>query len=241
VAVLRDSRLLSGTPRVLFSAYGHLLFFVGTVVTAILAREAELVCVLLATLIFASLFSAKSLRLLLRWQLWAFVLPTLALSPLLIGERDFLLWGLRLSPEGFWAGFWMVTRALSIALAGAVFARSVSVVQMAQLCEGMGLKGLGFALGVATNVLPTIQETMETSYQAMRLRGGFRSRRLHTLKLLLVTVIAGSLRRGDDIVWAAEARAFDPAQSRGQPIAVARADVALAAAMSALALVLLML
>jgi len=134
-----------------------------------------------------------------------------------------------------------VTRALSIALAAAVFAGTVSVAQMAQLFEGMRLKGLGFALGVATNVLPTIQENMDTSYQAMRLRGGFRSRRLHTLKLLLVTVIAGSLRRGDDIVWAAEARAFDPAQSQGQPIAVARADVALAAAMGALALVLLML
>jgi len=241
VAVLRDSRLLSGTPRVAFSAYGYLLFFVGTVATAILAREAEVVCVLLATMVFAGLFSSRSLSLLLRWQLWVFVLPTLALSPLLIGKRDVLLWGLMLSQEGFWAGLWMVTRALSIALAATVFARTVSVAQMAQLFEGMRLKGLGFALGVATNVLPTIQENMDTSYQAMRLRGGFRSRRLHTLKLLLVTVIAGSLRRGDDIVWAAEARAFDPAQSQGQPIAVARADVALAAAMGALALVLLML
>jgi energy-coupling factor transporter transmembrane protein EcfT len=241
VAVLRDSPLLPGTVRVAFSAYGYLFFFLGTVATAILAREEEVVLVLVAAIVFAGLFSGKSLKLLLRWQLWLFVLPTLALSPLLIGESDFLLWGLRLSQEGFWAGLWMVTRALSIALAAAVFASAVSVSQMAQLFEGMRLKGLGFALGVATNVLPSIQETMETSYQAMRLRGGFRSRRLLTLKLLLVTVIAGSLRRGDDIVWAAEARAFDPAKSQGQAIAIARADVVLAAVMSALALALLTL
>ncbi len=239
MAVLRDSRLLPAAPRVLFSAYGYLLFFVGTVATAILAREAEVVFVLLATIVFAGLFSGKALTLLFRWQIWLFVLPTLALSPLLIGDRAFSLWGLMLSQEGFWAGLWMVTRALSIALAAAVFALTVSVAQMAQLFEGMRLKGLGFALGVATNVLPTIQETMETSYHAMRLRGGFRSRRLHTLKLLLVTVIAGSLRRGDDIVWAAEARAFDPDRPLGQPVAVTRADAALAAYMGALALVLL--
>jgi energy-coupling factor transporter transmembrane protein EcfT len=241
VAVWRDSRPLPGTTRVALSAYGYLLFFVGTVATAILAREAEVVCVLLVTMVFAGLFSSRSLRLLLHWQIWVFVLPTLALSPLLIGDRDFLLWGVMLSQEGFWAGVWMVTRALSIALAAAAFARMVSVAQMAQLFEGLRLKGLGFALGVATNVLPTIRETIDTSYHAMRLRGGFRSRRLHTLKLLLVTVIAGSLQRGDDIVWAAEARAFDPARSQGQPIVIARADVALAAYMGALALVLLIL
>jgi energy-coupling factor transporter transmembrane protein EcfT len=241
VAVLRDSRPLPAAPRAAFSAYGYLLFFVGTVVTAILAHEARVVCVLLATIAFAGLFSPKALRLLLRWQIWLFVLPTLTLSPLLIGDRDFSLCGLMLSQEGFWAGLWMVSRALSIALAAAVFSRTVSITQMVQLFEGLRLKGLGFALGVATNVLPTIQETIDTSYHAMRLRGGFRSRRLHTLKLLLVTVIAGSLRRGDDIVWAAEARAFDPARPLGQPIAVARADVGLAAYMGALALVLLLL
>jgi energy-coupling factor transporter transmembrane protein EcfT len=235
----RDSRPLPGAYRASLSSCGYLFFFLGTVVTAIVAREIEAVLVLVATVAFAALFHRKSLRFLLRWQLWVFVLPTLALSPLLIGERDTLVWGLSLSQEGFWAGLWMVIRALSIALAAAVFSSAVSVSQMVQLFEGMRLKGLGFALGVATNVLPTIQETMDTSYQAMRLRGGFRSRRLHTLKLLLVTVIASSLRRGDDIVWAAEARAFDPANSQTVPLPIAGADVALAALMSAWALVLL--
>jgi energy-coupling factor transporter transmembrane protein EcfT len=112
---------------------------------------------------------------------------------------------------------------------------------MAELLEGMRLKGLGFALGVATNMLPTIQETMQTSYQAIRMRGGFRTGKLRTLKLLLVTVIAGSLRRGDDIVSAAEARAFDPARSHGSSISLSGADLALAVGFVVFAVTLLLL
>jgi energy-coupling factor transporter transmembrane protein EcfT len=240
VAVWRDSRPWPSRTWATFSAYGYLFLFLGTAVAAIVAREAEVFWVLLAALLFAGVSRSQAWRLLARWQLWAFVLPTLALSPLLIGERDVHLWGLWLSREGFWAGLWMVGRALSIALATAVFTRSISVSQMAQLFEGLRLKGLGFALGVATNVLPTIQETMETSYQAMRLRGGFRTRRLRTLKLLLVALIAGSLRRGDDIVSAAESRAFDPDRSPGPSISPTRADLALAAGCGILAAALLL-
>ena len=163
MAAWRGSRPWPGTFRAAFSAYGYLFLFLGTAAAAIVAREAEVILVLLAVLIIAGLSRSQALKLLVRWQLWAFVLPTLALSPLLIGERDVHLWGLWFSQEGFWAGLWMGGRALSIALAAAVFTRSISVSQMAQLFEGLRLKGLGFALGVATNVLPTIQETMETS------------------------------------------------------------------------------
>jgi len=228
MAVWQDSRALPAVGREIFSPYGYLIFFVGTAVAAILAREARVVLVLLGTASFAAFFCAPALRVLRRRQLWLFIIPTLLLSPLVIGEPDLLLGPLPLSQEGFWAGLWMVSRALSIALAGMVFSRSVSVSQMAGLLERMGLRGLGFALAVATNMLPTIQETILTSFQAMRLRGGFRSSKLRALKLLLVTVVAGSLRRGDDIVLAAEARAFDPARPQRSSISLVPADLVLA-------------
>jgi energy-coupling factor transporter transmembrane protein EcfT len=240
MAVWQDSRALPGARREIFSPYGYLFFFVGTAVTAILAREAMVALVLLGTVGFAALFHAPALRILGRRQLWLFILPTLVLSPLVLGEPDLYLGGIHLSQEGFWAGLWMVSRALSIALAAMVFALSVSVSQMAGVLEGMRLKGLGFALGVATNMLPTIQETIQTSYQAMRLRGGFRAHRLRAIKLLLVTVIAGSLRRGDDIVLAAEARAFDPDGPLRTSVSLVSADLALAAWFGVLAVALLL-
>ncbi len=238
MTVWQDRGLALQIRRDIFSSFGYLVFFLAALIIAILASEAKLVLVLVAILLFTALFHSQALKLLATWQLWFFVLVTLVLSPFVIGDKDIALWGVGLSQEGFWAGVWMTLRALSIALAAGVFAGAVSVSQMAQLFERMRLKGLGFALGVATNVLPTVYETMETSYQAVRLRGGFRRGRLRTLRLLLVAIIAGSLRRGDDIVSAAEARAFDPTTSQGPPLRMTRADVALVSIISVLSLAL---
>ena len=231
----RDKRLMSG-----LSSYGYLFFFIGAVVTAVLAAEAKTVLVLGATLLFATFCHRDALRLFRRWQLWSFIVLTLLLSPFVIGEKDISLWGLGVSQEGFWAGLWMTLRALSIALAANTFATAVSVHQMAQLFERLRLKGLGFAVGVATNMLPSVQDTMETAYHALRLRGGFRRHRLETVRLLLVAIIAGSLRRGDDIVCAAEARAFDPTRSQGPTLRVRGADLALVTIGSLLGVALLM-
>lgn len=239
MTVWQDKSLAPQSREVIFSSFGYLLFFLATVTMSILAAEAKLILVLASTLFFAAFFQSQALKLTGRWQLWFFVLLSLLLSPFIIGEKDITLWGVALSREGFWAGIWMTLRALSIALAASVFAGAVSISQMAQLFERMRLKGLGFALGVATNMLPTVYETMETSYQAVRLRGGFRRGRLRTLRLLLVTIIAGSVSRGDDIVCAAEARAFDPTRSHEPLIRMTRADVMLAGVVLLLGVALL--
>ncbi len=239
MTVWQDRSLAPQSRRAIFSSFGYLLFFLATVTMSILAAEAKLILVLAGALLFAAFFQSQALKLKGRWQLWFFVLLSLLLSPFIIGEKDITLWGVGFSREGFWAGMWMTLRALSIALAAGVFAGAVSISQMAQLFERMRLKGLGFALGVATNMLPTVYETMETSYQAVRLRGGFRRGRLRTLRLLLVTIIAGSVGRGDDIVCAAEARAFDPTRSQGPPIRMTRADLVLAGVVLLLGVALL--
>lgn len=108
-------------------------------------------------------------------------------------------------------GFQTALRAVTVMAAAHIFASSVSVAELTALFEGIGLRGLGFALGVAFNLLPTVQETARNAYHAMRLRGASRRPGLRPLRLWLVTVIVGTLRHGEEIVAAAEARAFDPA------------------------------
>jgi energy-coupling factor transporter transmembrane protein EcfT len=235
VIAWRDRSHLPG-----LSSYGYLLFLVATAVLAVLAAEAKVAMVLGGALLFAALFCREALSLFRRWQLWLFIIMTLLLSPLVIGEKDVSLWGFGVSQDGFWAGLWMSLRALSVALGMNVFGSAVSVPQMAQLFERMGLKGLGFAVGVATNMLPTIRETMGTAYHALRLRGGFRRDRLGALRLLVVTIFASSLRRGDDIVCAAEARAFDPTRSHGPALGWTAADLTLLVVLSLLGVALLM-
>ena len=222
-----------------FSIWGYLIFLIWAVVTAILAPGARVLVVLGLVATFCGLFCAGSLRLVRRPQFWLLIVSALLLSPFFIGEKDVILWGLRLSRQGFWIGLWMAARALSIGLAFNGFASSVSVAELATLFERAGLKGLGFALGVAFNALPTIQETAGDAYTAMRLRGGFRRDRFAALKKLLVTIVAGSLRRGEEIVDAAEARAFDPTRARGQLAHPTRADVLLAIALLSCGLAIL--
>ena len=137
-------------------------------------------------------------------RLWAFV-AILVLSAALLGEGDgWSLGGVLVSRRGLEAGVQMALRAVAIVTAVAGFAGSLSLSELAGLLERVGLKGLGFAFGVAVNMLPAIQDTAAVSYQALRLRGGFRRQRLRALRLLLVTVVVNSLRRAEDTVLAAE-------------------------------------
>jgi len=214
--------------------WGHLAFLVWAIVLGVLAAEARLVFVLGFVVAFSALFFRGSLRPIRRLEFWVLVASAVLLSPFLIGEKDLSLFGLSLSRQGFWAGLWMALRALSIALAVGGFAYAVSVDEMARLFEMAGLKGLGFAVGVAVNMLPTLEETARNAYQAMRLRGGFRQDRLQGLRMLLVTIVVNALRRGDEVVEAAEARAFRPDGPRRESLPLGRTDLILIAVLMAL-------
>jgi len=219
--------------------WGHLAFLAWTVVLSMLALGAEVIIVLGLVVIFSVLFFQGSLKPIRRLEFWAFVASAVVFSPFLIGEKDFFLFGLSLSSQGFWTGLWMAVRALSVALAVGGIAHAVSADEMARLFEVAGLRGLGFAVGVAFNMLPTLEETARNAYQAMCLRGGFRRERLRTLRMLLVTIVANALRRGDEVVEAAEARAFRPDGPRQRPPPLGRADLVLVAVLIVLGVGLL--
>ncbi|MGA9349979.1 MAG: energy-coupling factor transporter transmembrane component T [Anaerolineae bacterium] len=209
--------------------WGHLAFLIWAIVLGVLVPEARIIFLLGFVIVFSGLFFQGSLRPVRRLEFWVLVASAVLFSPFLIGEKDLSLFGLSLSSQGFWAGLWMALRALSIALAVGGFAYAVSVDEMARLFEMAGLKGLGFAVGVAFNLLPTLEETTRNAYEAMRLRGGFQRERLRALRMLLVAIVVNALWRGDEVVEAAEARAFRPGGPRQEPLPLGRADLALVA------------
>jgi energy-coupling factor transporter transmembrane protein EcfT len=219
--------------------WGHLAFLTWATVLSMAASEAKLVFVLGFVVIFSTLFFQSGLRPMRRLEFWLLVASGVLLSPFLIGEKDVFLFGLSLSSQGFWAGLWMAVRALSVALAVGGFAYAISVGETARLFEVAGLRGLGFAVGVAFNMLPTLGETARNAYEAMRLRGGFRRERLRALRMLLVTIVANALRRGDEVMEAAEARAFRPDGPRQEPLPLGRTDLVLVAVLIVLGVSLL--
>ncbi|MFA5873789.1 MAG: hypothetical protein WC832_07470 [Anaerolineales bacterium] len=119
----------------------------------------------------------------------------------------------------------------------------MDITEMAGLFERAGLQGLGFSLGVAANMLPNLRQSSMNAWHSLRMRGGLRAQWWRGLQLLLLTVLTNALRRSEDIVLAAEARAFRPDRSRAVPIRIGRLDWWLVSAglLSMLGIVLLIL
>ena len=162
---------------------------------------------------------------LLHWR-WLLVLGSLVVvNTLWVGAPDARLWGvIPISTGGLALGIQMAMRALGILLAVNGFAAAVGVVELAGLLERLGLRGLGFSLGIAFNLLPSLRQSSQNAWRSLRMRGGLRRERRRGLTLFFVTVVANALRRAEEIALAAESRAFAPEKARALPLKSGRFD-----------------
>jgi energy-coupling factor transporter transmembrane protein EcfT len=174
-----------------------------------------------------------------RLTLWG-LLTLLALPPLLLlTPRDIALpLGLAVSVEGCDLALTMLARSLMIVVAAAGFASTVSVHDVTGVLEMVGLRGLGFSLGVAVHALPLARQTWATSARALRLRGGFRHHWVRDVALLAMTVVGNALRHADEVVEAAQARGFSPDRPERTRPDRWRSDVAWLIVLTGLACVL---
>ncbi len=125
---------------------------------------------------------------------------------------------------GMAVGIKMLLSAIIILLAVDGLAASVDITEVAGLFERFGLQGLGFSLGVGANMLPNLRQSSMNAWHSLRMRGGLRSQWWRGLQLFLLTVLTNALRHSEDIVLAAEARAFRPDRSRSAPVRIGRLD-----------------
>jgi energy-coupling factor transporter transmembrane protein EcfT len=219
--------------------YGYLAFFVWAVTMAALTSGLRLGWVLLVVLSFSLLEGGRTLSGLAQSRLWLMVVALVASSALLVGEKDVSFAGLMVSSEGFRAGLWMALRAMIIFLAADILVGAISAMTLAQLLEGWGAAGLGFAVGLALNLLPTMQRLVEDVWLALRLRGGLRQERWRAIRLFLVTVTVNALQYGDLAAEAAEARGFSVVRRQRRAIEWRWLDAVLACGLVALSVVLL--
>jgi len=217
--------------------YGYLIFFTWAIGLATLTDGLRLFTVLLIVFLFWRATGG-------RWhkigqaRLWCLLASPIVLSSILIGEKDIALGRLAISSVGFWIGLWIAARMSVMLMAVSVLTQAVSVVTLARLMEGWGLGGLGFVLGLAINLLPTMLRTVEDTWSALRLRGGLRRERWRALQLFMVTVIVNAVRHGDLVVEAAESRGFST-MSRRQTIIWQPGDLALTCVLAATSVMLL--
>lgn len=215
-----------------FSAWGYLLFTLWGLGTGLVARGWELAALVAVELVFGLVWSREGLRPLRRWRFWVFIGTALAMGPWLGWRAGMTEAGaFPVSMVGLSMGLEMAGRALTLMLAFSLGLSSLSLSDMLAVFDGLRLRGLGFALGVAMNLLVGLQDMARTTFETIKLRGGLR-RPLVALRLFLVTLVSNTLSYGDQVVQAASVRAFDPERGGGMGLSPRWADVCLGAVLA---------
>lgn len=196
-----------------FSAWGYLLFTVWGVALALVGRGWQLAALVALELLFGLAWSREGLRPLRRLRFWIFIATALVLGPFLTPASGLALDRPAFDWSGLSVGLEMAGRALSLTLAFTLGLSALSLADLLALFDRLRLRGLGFALGVAMNLLKTLETMARATFETVKLRGGLR-RPLVALRLFLVTLVSNTLRYGDQIVDAAAMRAFDPNSDR---------------------------
>jgi energy-coupling factor transporter transmembrane protein EcfT len=215
---------------------GYLVIFAWSLGMVMLAPPHRLpltggLCFLVAALVYP-----RSFRRLMRLR-WLVMIALLALPPVfLLGDLDRNLWGIPYSSEGLASSLQIILRIIVVLVAVDGFTRSVDIASIAGLLERFGLRGLGFSMGVALNLLPSLQTAAVNTWHSLWMRGGLRRQCWRGMRLLLLTIITNALRRTEEIALAAEGRAFTPEQSRAMPLRAGSLDWAVVSGAVVLAL-----
>lgn len=197
---------------------GHLTLFLWALALVILIPMPDLIGPAVLCLLLAAVIYPQSLRRMVRWRI-LFMLALLILPPLFfLGERNQVLWGIAYSEEGVWAAGQFLLRFAVMVTAVDGFTHAVDITQLAGFIERLGLRGLGFTLGVALNLLPSLQQSSLHAWQSLQMRGGLRRKKWRGLRLVGVTIMTNALRRAEEISMAAEGRAFSPYRCPPPPL-----------------------
>ena len=211
--------------------------FVFSIAVAVVCRGWALLAALALCFALAALVYPGGLRVLTRRRTWILLALIVASSTVVGPDPAWTLGSFGISFQGALMGANMVMRALIIIVAVMGLVTTVPIDRIGGVVEHAGLHGLGFAVGVAFNLLPLIERSLVTSWHAMRLRAGLR-RPFMAARLLLVAAVTSSLRCADEVVLAAEARAFDPRAARASRLTWRLRVVPLSAALAAIGVVL---
>jgi energy-coupling factor transporter transmembrane protein EcfT len=220
--------------------YAYLAVFAWSIAVVMLAPGSRLYIAAGLSLVAAGFLYPSALKRLLHLR-WLILIGLLVVANTLwLGERDSLLFGaLSYSSQGLVLGLQMALRALVVLVSVDGLSSSVDISEVAGLLERTGIKGLGFSLGIAFNLLPALRGSAANAWHSLWMRGGMRRKRWRALQLLAVTIVANALRRGEEIALAAETRAFRPEFARSIPIKHGKWDLAILVFSSFLALAVL--
>ncbi len=207
-----------------FGTIGYLIIFAWSLGMIMLAPAQKLLLAGWLCFLVVAVVYPRSFRQLMRLR-WLVMIVLLALPPVFVlGDLDRSLWGIPYSSQGLTSSLQITLRIIVVLVTVNGFTGSVDIPSVAGLLERFGLRGLGFSMGVALNLLPSLQTATLNTWHSLWMRGGLRAQRWRGLRLLLLTIITNALRRTEEIALAAEGRAFNPERSWAMPLRAGALD-----------------
>lgn len=238
----QTAAIQASNPKPLIGSLGHLSIFLWALGMVLLPSLSKGIVLALFTLGILIVAYSTALQRLARPR-WLVIFGILFIINLFFGvteqSPDLTILGISFSSENILNSIQMVLRAAVILLAADGLSSSVNIVEVAGIFERGGMRGLGFSIGVATNLLPDLRQSGMNAWHSLRMRGGFRAQWWRGLQLLVVTVLSNALRHAEQIVLAAEMRAFRPELSRNIPLRIGALDGWLVAGSFTLGIVLI--
>ena len=223
----QTAAIQASNPKPLIGSLGHLSIFLWALGMVLLPSLSKGIVLALFTLGILIVAYPTALQRLARPR-WLVIFGILFIINLFFGvteqSPDLTILGISFSSENILNSIQMVLRAAVILLAADGLSSSVNIVEVAGIFERGGMRGLGFSIGVATNLLPDLRQSGMNAWHSLRMRGGFRAQWWRGLQLLVVTVLSNALRHAEQIVLAAEVRAFRPELSRNIPQRIGALD-----------------
>jgi len=166
----------------------------------------------------AILFYPNSFKRLLRLR-WLIMVSLLAIPPIFVlGDMNQTFMGIPYSSEGAGISLQIFLRIIVVLVSVDGFTNAIDISTIGNLFERIGFRGLGFTMGIALNLLPSLERAAINTWQSLWMRGGLRKKRWLGIRLLLVTIITNALNRTEQIALAADGRAFDPSEWRPIPL-----------------------
>jgi energy-coupling factor transporter transmembrane protein EcfT len=196
----------------------YIAIFLALILGVMLASAERLWMFALIYLIVAGMVFPISFKRILKPKMWVLWLIFIVPPIFFMGEIDRSLWGIGYSSQGVLASLQFAIRLLVVLMTVNGFTAAIDIVSVAGLMERFGLQGLGFSLGVALNLLPTLQQSSLNTWHSLRMRGGLRHQKWRGLQLFIITVMTNTLKRAEEIALAAEGRGFSPERSRPLPM-----------------------
>jgi energy-coupling factor transporter transmembrane protein EcfT len=204
--------------RIPLGTLGHLVIFLWCLVLVLCSSPENMIwisglCILVLMILYPgvwrSVFNGRRIIL----------LGLIAIPPIFfLGDVDKLFLGIPYSSVGGISSLHIVLRFFVVLMALEGMTSAVEISALAGILERFGLKGLGFSIGVAVNLLPSLQKSCTQSWHTLKMRGGLRKRWWKGLKLFSLTSITCALKRAEEIALAAESRAFSPEKTRPLPV-----------------------